>query len=123
MAWHAGWPLVPTVFTARHLLSHPYTTEPPPTPSQRILLPYIQAYESSLAHTWHELCRGALYEGEDWAGDLAGREEWEVPEWEEGWLDGAREAVEALVIGEFSGSMVCWADGRRKRSCGPVERS
>ncbi|KAJ9099597.1 hypothetical protein QFC20_005663 [Naganishia adeliensis] len=90
MAWHSGWPLVPTVFTSRHLLAldaltNQHTTKQPnnndPTTTSllhRILVPYLESYNASLGYTWHELARGAVFEGEDWMGDLAGREEWDV---------------------------------------------
>ncbi|KAI5451905.1 N-alpha-acetyltransferase, non-catalitic subunit [Naganishia albida] len=103
-AWHAGWPVVPTLFTSRHLLSNSsHPTNPPPAragagPLDEILMAYVRTYESCLAYTWHELARGALFEGEDWQGDLAGREEWEVPELREGEGEGEglRDALHVL---------------------------
>lgn len=111
MAWHSGWPLVPTVFTSRHLLAldaltNQHTTKQPnnndPTTTSllhRILVPYLESYNASLGYTWHELARGAVFEGEDWMGDLAGREEWEAREAEVG-LEDVVEGLQGLEIGE-----------------------
>lgn len=83
MAFHAGWPLVPTVFTSRHLLELDTlrSMDDDSTSLLRsVLIPYVEAYNTSLAYAWQELARGAVFEGEDWLGDMAGREDWEVGE-------------------------------------------
>lgn len=106
MAWHAGWPLVPTVFTSRHLLTlNSLTDEPENAPHHnnllyRILVPYLEAYNVSLGYAWQELARGAVFDGEDWMGDMAGREEWDVEALDLGDLDEVGEALEGLEIGE-----------------------
>lgn len=106
MAWHAGWPLVPTVFTSRHLLTLNSLTDEPENAAHhnsllyRILVPYLEAYNVSLGYAWQELARGAVFEGEDWMGDMAGREEWDVEALDLGDLEEVGEVLEGLEIGE-----------------------
>lgn len=77
---------------------------------------YVRTYESCLAYTWHELARGALFEGEDWQGDLAGREEWEVPELAEAEREGeglrdALHVLDGLAVGESPRFEDMWRAG------------
>ncbi|KAJ9109320.1 hypothetical protein QFC21_000649 [Naganishia friedmannii] len=82
MLFNTGWPLVPTVFTSRHFRLLPsLRLRRTPFPStitnndlfHTIFLPYLEAYNLSLAYVWSELVtKLATYEGEDWMGDTAG---------------------------------------------------
>lgn len=105
MAFHAGWPMIPTTFTSRHLLN-PSLLQPSSTTIQRALASYLEAYKRSLALVWQELSKGAVFEGEDWMGDLGGL--WgDGEEWEE-------EGEVALEIGECCAGLLV-EDDRKTR--------
>lgn len=73
MAFHSGWAPIPTIFTSRHLLHLSLLQRTAsPTPTQRALVGYLECFKRSFALVWQELSKGAVFEGEDWMGDLGG---------------------------------------------------